>query len=855
MRNQEKEVHSLRSTPIKGQFRFCCNNDNCKVIVVLLAVLGITATLAQCEPITLTYQVTSSADDGDAWGDDKQKLDWVIAVGYSSYYVAPYYMGGFRFTGVEVPQGSIITEARLMLRVNEWNIYGDREVYGVIQAEASDNAPNFNVSMIGHRIRGSAGVNWDHIGSYTPETWHTSPDISGVIQEVVNRVGWTVGNSLVMLYCNRENQGNYIHFTSYDESVFTGNGYANAAKLVITYEGPVLTISGYVQTAGEDGIEDVLVSGDNGGGSDTTDYDGYYEIEVPDGWMGTVTVSKSEWRFEPESRSYNNLTEAQVNQNYDGFLLPVISGYVRTVGGLGVEGVVVTADNEGESDTTEPDGYYELILPNEWSGTVTPSKNGWGFAPSNRSYNSLTEDQTDQDYTAFLVFAISGYVTTAEGVGCKGVLVSADNGGGSDTTDYNGYYELMVPDGWSGMVTPSRDDWEFNPASWSYNDVTEDQPNGDYIILGMTLTTVTYQVSGSANDADSYSSGYYSDFLVVGYDYVNHQTTIPDYMAGMRFTNVQIPGELAIIDARLKMQNSLFVWIPGYPVYGVIQAEAGDDTEDFGSVPLGGRAKTDSAVNWDHMDMGGSGWWYTSPDISEVVQEIIDRPGWAAGNSMVLLYSTRKNEGQYRQFWSSESGGAPKLTITYAELVGLSAAIDMDELWMYQSMPGKTGSTLTASVSITDDPMGNSSYSYAWEIILPGDVSLAPVTAAGGGAGDASWTFAARGCDEPAGLSDSGQTFKVRVRITGDDYGNTGVAQAEFGISLLGDVNNDAIINVADRSIANAFWRLGSVGAYTFRDCDVNSDGIINVADRSIANAVWRGLFGQNSVSSPCPLR
>ena len=117
-------MHSLRSTPIKGQFRFCCNNDNCKVIVVLLAVLGITATLAQCEPITLTYQVTSSADDGDAWGDDKQKLDWVIAVGYSSYYVAPYYMGGFRFTGVEVPQGSIITEARLMLRVNEWNIWG-----------------------------------------------------------------------------------------------------------------------------------------------------------------------------------------------------------------------------------------------------------------------------------------------------------------------------------------------------------------------------------------------------------------------------------------------------------------------------------------------------------------------------------------------------------------------------------------------------------------------------------------------------------------------------------------------------------------------------------------------------------
>jgi hypothetical protein len=198
--------------------------------------------------------------------------------------------------------------------------------------------------------------------------------------------------------------------------------------------------------------------------------------------------------------------------------------------------------------------------------------------------------------------------------------------------------------------------------------------------------------------------------------------------------------------------------------------------------------------------------------------------------------------------------GGGYLTVKYSQCP-VSADLELDNSWMYQSMPGQSNANLTAGVSITDDPMSNSTYSYAWEIILPEDISLAPTTAAGGGAGDASWTLAARACDEPGGLSDSGQTFKVRVRITGDDYGNTGVAEAEFGIALLGDVNNDGIINVADRSIANAFWRLGSVGAYTFRDCDVNSDGIINVADRSIANAVWRGLLGQNSVTNPCPLR
>ncbi|UCF43917.1 MAG: hypothetical protein JSV99_03050 [Planctomycetota bacterium] len=62
-------------------------------------------------------------------------------------------------------------------------------------------------------------------------------------------------------------------------------------------------------------------------------------------------------------------------------------------------------------------------------------------------------------------------------------------------------------------------------------------------------------------------------------------------------------------------------------------------------------------------------------------------------------------------------------------------------------------------------------------------------------------------------------------------------------------------MNAADGSIANVFWRTGSAAPYTLRDCAVNCDGVVNVADRSIANAMRRGILGQNSVSSPCPLR
>lgn len=185
----------------------------------------------------------------------------------------------------------------------------------------------------------------------------------------------------------------------------------------------------------------------------------------------------------------------------------------------------------------------------------------------------------------------------------------------------------------------------------------------------------------------------------------------------------------------------------------------------------------------------------------------------------------------------------------------IRATVSLNNQWMYQNLPGSTDSNITANEVIIYDPLNNSGYMYSWEFVLPADVNVPPSTIAGGRSGDAFWTFAAPGCDEVGGLSDSGLPFKVKVTITGLQYGNTGTAEADFGIALLGDVNNDGVVNVADRSIINAFWRTGAAGSFTFRDCDLNCDDAVNVADRSIANAIWRGVLGQNFVSTPCPFR
>ncbi len=187
----------------------------------------------------------------------------------------------------------------------------------------------------------------------------------------------------------------------------------------------------------------------------------------------------------------------------------------------------------------------------------------------------------------------------------------------------------------------------------------------------------------------------------------------------------------------------------------------------------------------------------------------------------------------------------------------ITVQLDLSSLWTYQSLPGQTNSRITAEVNEAefDDPAGNSGYTYYWEFELPGDVTVEPVTVSGGGTGDESWTFAAPNCNETGGISDSGQVFKVRVQVVGNDYGNSGTAEREFAIALLGDVNNDTSVEGDDRAICNTFWRTGTAESYTLKDCDLNCDGLVNGIDRSIANSIWRGLAGSNSIGSPCPLR
>lgn len=149
---------------------------------------------------TIDLQVGSTADDvyySSAFGD-------FLPTGYDGYLFAGVWENqgeyiGMRFTNVTVPQGVIIQSATMQ-------VYGegvDGDINGIrlkIWGDAADNPAAW--SHPGQRpdqiTQTTAGVDWDPATwpNWGSPEWVTTPDISPIVQEIVNRPGWTSGNAM-----------------------------------------------------------------------------------------------------------------------------------------------------------------------------------------------------------------------------------------------------------------------------------------------------------------------------------------------------------------------------------------------------------------------------------------------------------------------------------------------------------------------------------------------------------------------------------------------------------------------------------------------------------------------------------
>jgi len=108
------------------------------------------------------------------------------------------------------------------------------------------------------------------------------------------------------------------------------------------------------------------------------------------------------------------------------------------------------------------------------------------------------------------------------------------------------------------------------------------------------------------------------------------------YSSWFRFSNITIPKGSTVIEAyfSVKAETRLSA---GYVTNGIWGNDVDDASDPTSEADYNAKTVTSVSIGWEPPDWV-SGTRYNSPEIKTIIQEIIDRSGWASGNSLMLLW-------------------------------------------------------------------------------------------------------------------------------------------------------------------------------------------------------------------------
>jgi hypothetical protein len=116
---------------------------------------------------------------------------------------------------------------------------------------------------------------------------------------------------------------------------------------------------------------------------------------------------------------------------------------------------------------------------------------------------------------------------------------------------------------------------------------------------------------------------------------------------GVRFPDVQIKPGSEILSAYMSVTAYSTCWLH---TYDSVACENVDSAHSFatvqGSYDLSNRwgNRTDAMVLWNEDMRVSSIHPDSTPDLRALLQEIVDRPGWKAGNSVVFLFKNIRDQ-------------------------------------------------------------------------------------------------------------------------------------------------------------------------------------------------------------------
>lgn len=178
----------------------------------------------------------------------------------------------------------------------------------------------------------------------------------------------------------------------------------------------------------------------------------------------------------------------------------------------------------------------------------------------------------------------------------------------------------------------------------------------------MPIQNFIFQVSDDADDIAEISGA-----LDAGDSpyYLGNRGEAPGWQ-GVRFLGVSLPQGSIINEALFQIQAAFTQWsILGLTIYG-------DDADNSAawSDPTrpSQRSLTTASFAYAQDEQWGGLAWSTIADIKDIVQEIVDRPGWQAGNALSVVVRGNVNGGtefQRKLILAHEDGAsvAPRILI------------------------------------------------------------------------------------------------------------------------------------------------------------------------------------------------
>lgn len=207
--------------------------------------------------------------------------------------------------------------------------------------------------------------------------------------------------------------------------------------------------------------------------------------------------------------------------------------------------------------------------------------------------------------------------------------------------------------------------------------------NQIFITEALAQTVFTRSIESSSDDAEESGSDGSSGSGVMNLTSTKIQLVRDDsapssgaQIIGLRFTNINIPKGAVINNAYITFK----ALTPNAPntnsgVTSVtIKGELANSPNTFNSnaFNLSSRLTTASQVSWNSIGPWTSNVTYNTPNLSSIVQELVNRSGWNSGNSMAFIING--SGSRTAESWDDDGTNQPVLTITYTT-IQLSVAV------------------------------------------------------------------------------------------------------------------------------------------------------------------------------------